>query len=484
MNILLTVGPGHRFEALREALAANHDVQTLELPAHEPEDWTSALNGVDALVHGAFFEFDESGEAIAQACQQTYALGQSLAAASVDRVVMISRLEVFDAFDPRWRIDEMWRPRPRPLSGELGPHAVERCLREFARTGAARGVCLRLRPADLAAGAQDLIAAVDGALNLEFNPVGYRWHICHLSRSDRFETRDARRFLGLDLPQTPEDNPVPSPQPTATPPAWRHPQKVVLIGAGGGVGRYVWDRLRDEFDVVLADRSPLDHVGSYSPGWNREPRPANEQWREVDVTDLAAVKNLVQGADAVVNLTVVRDRVDAAFAVNLGGAYNVCRACAETRVPRLIHTGPWARVNRYEGDYRYEYDLDDNIPYRAGTWLYPHSKFLSAIVARSFAEELGQPTFTFWISRIRPGDALDGRDDDVFIPFSVSWEDLAEAIHCGLVADPSERIYEEFFICAPTPQEKYHPRKAIDLLGWRPRDHFAAFYQRPSFSES
>ncbi|MGF1452063.1 MAG: NAD-dependent epimerase/dehydratase family protein [Opitutales bacterium] len=254
--------------------------------------------------------------------------------------------------------------------------------------------------------------------------------------------------------------------------------RVVLIGAGGGVGWWLWERLRDEFDVLCVDRQPLETARKHGEARIVTRLPDPGQWIEADANDYARIRAAVDDAVAVINLTVVRSSPEAAFPANVGGAYEVCRACADAGVRRLVHTGPWARCNGYEGDYRYAYDLDEGAPYAAGTPLYPHTKYLSSIIARAFAESKGLETFTVWISRIRPEDAYDGRDGDVFLPFSISWRDLAELLRCALLAHPTGNPYEEFFACAPTPQEKYSPRKAIEVLGWQPRDTFERFYTR------
>jgi len=483
MKLLFTDSPAGALQPLADALAKSHSVTTRRLREGEPVDWPSLLRGVDAVIHGAGFHLPSEAGAIAQAGFDAYSLGKALAASPTQRVIVLSRLEIHDAYDPRYLIDETWRPQPRPIAGELGPFIIESILREFARTGETRGLTLRLRKAELTDNPADACRAIEAALAVDFPPHGYRWHVCHVSRVPRFLTFEAKQLLGLDLrkeKEWPDETDYHSKQKPPEPAGGVQPGgRVVVIGAGGGVGCALWNRLRSEYELVLADRNGLAEARTVSASWAQAELPASMKWTHVDVTDLNSVRAAVRGAGAVINLTVVRNEVPGAFAVNLGGACNVSRACAEAGVRRLIHTGPWARVNGFEGDYRYAYDITEGAPYAAGTRPYPHTKSMSALVARSFAESEGLETFTYWISRIRPADALDGRDNDVFIPFSVSWEDLAEAFACGLRAPSTGHWYEEFFIGASSPQEKVHFDKARHLLGWSASDDFRQFYTRP-----
>jgi nucleoside-diphosphate-sugar epimerase len=254
--------------------------------------------------------------------------------------------------------------------------------------------------------------------------------------------------------------------------------RVCVFGAGGPVGAVVYAALRGRYTVRLTDVAPYEEVASRpaSPLWPRGERPdPPDEWMLCDVTDLRQVERALEGCDAAINLTVNRSNTELAFRVNVGGAYNIMKAAVAQGVSRVIHTGPWARVNGYEGDYRYEYAVADDVPYRAGTQLYPHTKGLSLDVVDAFAEGAGLDVMTFWLSRLRPADAYDGRDDDVLMSFSVAWSDLGRAFMCGLQAPSLPHPNEEFFICARLPMDKYRPDKAERLLGWRAESTFERF---------
>lgn len=256
--------------------------------------------------------------------------------------------------------------------------------------------------------------------------------------------------------------------------------KVCVFGANGAVGKVVHDALGDRYRLRLTDLRPIDPIEGPAKGgmprWDRMPEEPHE-FRLCDVTDLQQTRGAVEGCEAVINLAVNRSDPDIAFPVNVGGVFNILQASLEAGVKRVIHTGVWGRVNGFEGDYRYEYRLAEDLPSRAGTNLYFHSKSLGLDVANAFAEEEGLDMMTFLLSRLRPADELDGRDDDVMISYSVSFDDLGQAYLKGLQVPTLPRPNERFFICAPLPMDKYRPDKAERLLGWRARDTFERFWR-------
>lgn len=177
----------------------------------DPDRLLSALEGVQAIIHAenavvvAPADPDEEALAFHRATTDTDHLGHAARGAGVDRIIVISSLNVFDTVDRKYRVDEMWRPRPKPDPSHLLPHLAAECVREHVRHGPLCGLCLRFAPLgdDPATETRkaDAIAAVEQALALPFDPGGYRWHVIHVANSPRFIDRDARRILGLHRPQ-------------------------------------------------------------------------------------------------------------------------------------------------------------------------------------------------------------------------------------------------------------------------------------------
>ena len=261
---------------------------------------------------------------------------------------------------------------------------------------------------------------------------------------------------------------------------------VCIFGVGGPMGSSIIGPLAGLYTLRLADlmneaqirERPLMKGAPPHPHLGAESARAHE-WVQVDVTDYDQVDRAVAGCDAVVNITVNRSNRPAAFRVNLGGSWNILRASARHGVKRVITTGPVNVAGMdFEGDYRYEFGVDEDAPFRAGAGLYPLTKHLSYEVADAFAREHDLDVMTLLVSRLRPHDAFDNRDGNVVIPFSTAWDDLASAFIAALRAPRMERPNERFFICADMPMGKYRAEKAKRLLGWEATHTFETFTRR------
>jgi len=216
MPILLTGHATPLGRAIADRLAGHgHFITTLpdrtSLPGNadnEPRDvasLTEQLRDVEAIVHAENFAIDDGAdEALAfhRATTDIYHLCQAAVAAGVDRIIAIGSLNIYDAVPWRYLVDEMWRPRPEPKPRALLPYLASGCVREFVRHGSIKGVCLRLAPIgddpETETRLDDALQAIERALELAFDPSGYRWHVIHVANSLRFLNRDARRILGFE----------------------------------------------------------------------------------------------------------------------------------------------------------------------------------------------------------------------------------------------------------------------------------------------
>jgi len=198
----------------------------------------------------------------------------------------------------------------------------------------------------------------------------------------------------------------------------------------------------------------------------------------VDVTRYDQVLEACRGADAAINLTVLRHQLERAFAVNMVGAYNIARAAAECGVKRLIHTGPFATWLGHDADYWNDFQVVEDVPLHPGDDLYALSKYLGGHVMRVFAERCGLEVLTFLYCGFRPRKIDSEERGKGINPFVVSWEDAGQSLLYGLRAKAMPGPYEVFFICTRTPQDKYRPDKAMRLMGWEAKDNFEALYRR------
>jgi nucleoside-diphosphate-sugar epimerase len=261
--------------------------------------------------------------------------------------------------------------------------------------------------------------------------------------------------------------------------------KVAIFGAGGPVGACAARALRDQYTLRLTDVRPIAEIAAenrpQSPGAPLpEVLPAPHECRVVDITDYAQVLEAARGMDALINTTVIRGELKAAFEVNLIGAYHVAKAAVALGITRILHTGPYHIYLGHNADYWWEFDVPDDAPLRPGGDLYALSKFLGGEVMRVFAERHGLEVITFLYCNFMPGDAGGRAPGRGCGPFVTSWEDTGTAFLHGLRAPALPRPYEPFFICADVPHGKYPPRKAKQLLGWEAQHRFEHLWSRPT----
>lgn len=259
--------------------------------------------------------------------------------------------------------------------------------------------------------------------------------------------------------------------------------KVAIFGAGGPVGAAAARSLRDHYTLRLTDIRPIAEIAAagkpQSPGAPLpEALPAPHECRVVDVTDYAQVLAAARGMDALIDVTVVRPHLEAAFRVNLVGAYNVAKAAVECGIRRIIHTGPYHTFLRHNADYWWDFDVPDDVPLHPGGDLYAVSKFLGGEVTRVFAERHGLEVITFLYCNFLPADGGQRADGVGIGPFSTSWEDCGDAFLYGLRAPAPPNPYEVFFIAADLPHGKYRTDKAKRLLGFEAKHRFQRLWDR------
>ena len=491
MRILITGAASDLGQAAARHLAG-HEIR---LADRITEEIIGQTQGIDAVVHLASFDppacstVEEEQALLMQATRDTWNLCCAARDNGVERIVVAGTLKIFDAYPQEYLIDEMWRPRPMPQVDHLAPYLAEKMVREAVRTGAFNGVCLRFNPIgddpEVNTRLADALGAVDKALAAPLGPPGYRWHVIHVATSPRYLMRDARNHLGLtcDRPAGSGDcrpGPEVGPPVSASVPPGESPgiRKVCVIGASGAVGGICAEALCGNYDVRLTGTGTLESVLARGTNeWKKAPDSPYE-WVRCDITRYEDVRAVVEGCDAVINLTVNRSDVEMAFRVNVVGSYNVMKAAQECGVKRVIQSGPIMRVNHYEGDNRYEYGITGDAPLRPGMRLYENSKTMGHLLVDAFAREADMDVMNFLISRIRSHEEFDHRDDNVMISFTIAWDDLPPAFLCGLRAPRLARPNEVFYLCAELPMGKYDTEKGERLLGWKAKHTFDRFYHR------
>ncbi len=151
--------------------------------------------------------------------------------------------------------------------------------------------------------------------------------------------------------------------------------KIVLTGAAGRLGSHLREPL-SELASVLVSSDLAEGVGTLYP---------NEQYISADITSLAAMEALLDGADMVVHFGAIGDERD--FETLLGpnfiGAYNVWEAAHRKGVKRVVYASSIHAVGMYPKTEAIGVD----VPHRPDTFYG---------LAKCFAEDLGR---MYWEKR-------------------------------------------------------------------------------------
>jgi nucleoside-diphosphate-sugar epimerase len=498
MRILLAGVPGSLGPDLARALGTHHEIATLDGDIRNLEICAEAAD-CDVVIHGLDAPGDET-DRLDAATRGTWNL---LTTTRAKRYVLLSSMRIFDRYDPGWQIDEAWSPRPSAATDDLIPYLAEVGAREISRSRPIECLVLRLGEV-VSAGAfdagpvlpdwlhvDDAVSAVVAAVDVEQpDAAGARWVPFHIVRggpgsrypasaaAERSLGFVARHRTGVRVDAAPDPAWPESPAPLEALP---HPDRILILGAGGPIGAATTTVLAPDHRLRLAGRRSMAEVAAAPPQSEGAPlpRPAEppHEERPVDITDAGAVQDAAAGMDAIINLSVLRHDPVEAFRVNTLGAWNVMRTAVTLGIRRVVHTGPILTLGPHPAGYTQDRDVGSDVPPRPGDNLYFVSKFFGQEICRIFAEQhaIACPTLLY-CGFVDPDTAArQGRSPH---PFSISWEDsgrsLAAAVRVERLATPFEVIH----ILADSPHDRYRNDAARRVLGWEPRDRLDRLWYR------
>jgi nucleoside-diphosphate-sugar epimerase len=244
---------------------------------------------------------------------------------------------------------------------------------------------------------------------------------------------------------------------------------ILMIGANGYMGPHVVDVLAPDHHLRITDVQPAPE--------ELRARHADHEFFDLDVTQRNQVLKAAEGMDAIINLAVVRQHRELAFQVNTLGCYHVMQAAVQHGIRRVINTGPHFTVAgpTYED---FDFAINPDVPPHPGTGLYPLTKSLGQEICRAFTREHEIYVLDLLFYILRETDQI--RSGAMRVPFVVSWSDAARAFQLALQVPPHRLASrcEVFFILGDLPQQKFLNDKAARILGFRPQDDVAAFWDR------
>lgn len=228
--------------------------------------------------------------------------------------------------------------------------------------------------------------------------------------------------------------------------------RVLITGAGGGIGRALRETLRGVYPILrLSDRVPLLPA-----------RPGDKGVEEVDQTDIAdmaAVERMVAGCDGIVHLGGISGEAswDEILEGNIVGLYNVFEAARRAGVRRIV----MATSNHAVGFYPRAQRIDHRVIPRPDS-RYGVSKAFSEALASLYSDKHG---IGFLLTRI--GNFGERPIDKRRLSIWVSPRDYTQLVRIGL--EHPEIRYEIVYGVSNNRRSWYDNSNAY-RLGYRPED--------------
>ena len=224
--------------------------------------------------------------------------------------------------------------------------------------------------------------------------------------------------------------------------------RVLITGAGGGIGRSLRESLRGVYPVLrLSDRVPLAAARD------------QEEVDCADLADMAGVERIVTAVDGIVHLGGIsgEDRWDAILQSNILGTYNLFEAARRAGVKRIIVATSNHAVGFYPRDQRIDHRVVPRPDSRYGV-----SKAFAEALASLYADKHG---IGFLCTRIgnfgtRP---IDSRRLSIWI----SPRDYTQLVRIGL---EHRDIHFEIVYGVSNNKRSWYNNSNAYRLGYKPED--------------
>lgn len=223
-------------------------------------------------------------------------------------------------------------------------------------------------------------------------------------------------------------------------------KKILLTGAGGGVGRMIRPLLAARYAVRVSDRVPVAH-------------DAAEEHMPADLGDLDALRRAVRGVDGIVHLGgfSLESDFETILAANIVGAHNLFEAARLEGVRRVV----FASTNHVMGFYPRSETVPVDKTVRPDS-RYGLSKAFGEALASLYADKYGAECLVVRIGHIaaRPQNPRD-------LAIWLSPRDFVQLIAIGI--DRPGLRYEIVYGMSDNRRAWWDPSNAF-RLGYEPED--------------
>ena len=224
--------------------------------------------------------------------------------------------------------------------------------------------------------------------------------------------------------------------------------RVLITGAGGGIGRSLRETLRGVYPVLrLSDRVPLAAARD------------REEVDQTDIADMAAVERMVAGVDGIIHLGGIsgENSWENILQGNIIGLYNVFEAARRAGTKRIV----MATSNHAVGFYPRSRTIDHRVVPRPDS-RYGVSKAFSEALASLYADKHG---IGFLCTRI--GNFGTKPIDSRRLSIWISPRDYTQLVRIGL-EHPDIRF--EIVYGVSGNQRSWYDNSNAARLGYRPQD--------------
>jgi len=224
---------------------------------------------------------------------------------------------------------------------------------------------------------------------------------------------------------------------------------ILLTGGSGRIGRCLRYALRDDYRLVLFNRSAVNDLGP------------NETLVRGDTTAAAAVEAAARGADVIVDMAGVSDVApfrDRLLSANILGTYNVFEAARLAGVPRVIY----ASTHHVVGYYPAGQCVDESVPFRPSS-MYGVTKCFAEATGRLYADKAGVQVIC-----LRIGFFRDRPLEERHLAVWISPGDMGRLVRCAIEA-PAIR-FEIIYGISNNTRRWWDLDRARRVLGYEPQD--------------
>ena len=228
-------------------------------------------------------------------------------------------------------------------------------------------------------------------------------------------------------------------------------KKVLMTGAGGGVGTYLRRELAGKYALRLSD------YGKLKPG-------KGETFVQGDIAKMSDMLRATRGVDAIVHLGgySVEGAWDDILSANIIGCYNVFEAARRNGVKRIL----FATSNHAVGFYRRDQMIDHRV-YIKPDGRYGVSKVFGEALGSLYADKYGMEVFC-----MRIGNVNDAPIDKRRLSIWISPRDLAQLVTIG-IEHPDIRF--EIVYGVSGNRRSWYDNSNATRLGYRPQDDGETF---------